>query len=154
MKPKILIVAAEASSALYAKRLLELWKSQGKEVEAFGVGTRAMEEMGFECLGRSEEMAVVGFQEVISHWGLISGVFHQLLDEADKRKPQVALLLDYPDFNLRLAAKLKKKGIPVVYYISPQVWAWRQGRVKKSKHASIACWWFFLLKRTFTISIR
>ncbi|MCB0364746.1 MAG: lipid-A-disaccharide synthase [Bdellovibrionaceae bacterium] len=133
MKPKILIVAAEASSALYAKRLLELWKSQGKEVEAFGVGTRAMEEMGFECLGRSEEMAVVGFQEVISHWGLISGVFHQLLDEADKRKPQVALLLDYPDFNLRLAAKLKKKGIPVVYYISPQVWAWRQGRVKKIK---------------------
>lgn len=133
MNPKILIVAAEASSALYAKRLLEHWRESGKEVEAFGVGTRAMEELGFECLGRSEEMAVVGFQEVISHWSLISGAFHRLLEEAAKRQPQVALLLDYPDFNLRLAAKLKKMGIPVVYYISPQVWAWRQGRVKKIK---------------------
>ena len=133
MKPKVLMVAAEASSALYAKRLLEHWRDSGKEVEAFGVGSKAMEELGFECLGRSEEMAVVGFQEVISHYSLIKGVFNQLLEEAARRKPQVVLLLDYPDFNLRLAAKLKKLGIPVVYYISPQVWAWRQGRVKKIK---------------------
>ncbi|MCC7404805.1 MAG: lipid-A-disaccharide synthase [Bdellovibrionales bacterium] len=133
MKSKILIVAAEASSALYAKRLLEHWRSKNREIEAFGVGTREMEALGFECLGRSEDMAVVGFQEVISHWSVISSAFDRLLAAAKVRKPDIALLLDYPDFNLRLAARLKALGIRVVYYISPQVWAWRQGRVKKIK---------------------
>ncbi|MBK9040013.1 MAG: lipid-A-disaccharide synthase [Bdellovibrionales bacterium] len=133
MSFQVLVVAAEASSALYAQRLLEYWKKQNRDMKAFGVGTRAMEDLGFERLGKSEEMAVVGIQEVISHWGIIKGAFNSLLSEAKRRRPDVALLLDYPDFNLRLAAKLKKLGIPVVYYISPQVWAWRQGRVKTIK---------------------
>jgi len=133
MKPKVLIVAAEASSALYAQRLLEYWKRHGKEVEAFGVGNRAMEELGFKCLGRSEEMAVLGFQEIISQYGLIRGVFGRILVEVTDCLPNLALLFDYSSFNLKLAAKLKKLGIPIVYYISPQVWAWRQRRVKKIK---------------------
>ncbi|MCB0361902.1 MAG: lipid-A-disaccharide synthase [Bdellovibrionales bacterium] len=133
MKSKILIVAAEASSALYAQRLLEHWQQQGKEIEAFGVGTQTLENLGFERLGKSEEMAVVGIQEVVSHWSIIKGSFDRLVEAARQRRPQVALLLDYPDFNLRLAEKLKKINIPVVYYISPQVWAWRQGRVKQIK---------------------
>lgn len=130
---KVLIVAAEASSSLYAKRLLEIWKTQGKGIHAFGIGSRDMEQAGFEILGRSEELAVVGVQEVIAHWGLIKSTFYSLLERAEKEKPDFALLLDYPDFNMRLAKKLKKLGIPVVYYISPQIWAWRQGRVKKMK---------------------
>lgn len=132
-KSKVLIVAAEASSSLYAKRLLEIWKSKGRDVSAFGIGSRDMEALGFEILGRSEEMAVVGLQEVIAHWDLIKYTFYSLLEKAETEKPDFALLLDYPDFNLRLAKKLKKLGIPVVYYISPQIWAWRQGRVKKMK---------------------
>jgi len=130
---KVLIVAAEASSSLYAQRLLELWKSENKNVIAFGVGSRKMESLGFQIVGRSEELAVVGLQEVIAHWGLIKNTFYSLLERAQKEKPDFALLLDYPDFNLRLAKKLKAQGIPVVYYISPQIWAWRQGRVKKMR---------------------
>ncbi len=125
----VLIIAAEASSSLYAERLLEYWKSAGKEVAAFGIGSRSMEKLGFECLGRSEEMAVVGVQEVLKHLPLIRRVFHGLLEQAETRKPKFALLMDYPDFNLRLAKELKKRGVKVVYYISPQVWAWRTGRV-------------------------
>ncbi|MCB0342313.1 MAG: lipid-A-disaccharide synthase [Pseudobdellovibrionaceae bacterium] len=127
---EILIVAAEASSTLYAQRLLEYWRQQNQSIASFGIGSRSMEAMGFEILGRSEELAVVGFQEVMAHWGDIKGAFDRLVEAAKERKPKVALLLDYPDFNLRLAKKLKKLGIPVVYYISPQVWAWRRSRVK------------------------
>jgi lipid-A-disaccharide synthase len=127
----VLIVAAEASSSLYAQRLMQSWKKHGRDVEAFGIGSRSMETEGFECLGRSEEMAVVGLQEVLKHLPHIKKVFYSLLEQAEKRKPKFALLLDYPDFNLRLAKELKKRGVKVVYYISPQVWAWRTGRVKQ-----------------------
>ncbi|MES2962484.1 MAG: lipid-A-disaccharide synthase, partial [Bdellovibrionota bacterium] len=127
----VLIIAAEASSSLYAQRLLQAWKANGREVEAFGIGSRSMEAEGFECLGRSEEMAVVGVQEVLKHLPHIKKVFYSLLEQTEKRKPKFALLLDYPDFNLRLAKELKKRGVTVIYYISPQVWAWRTGRVKQ-----------------------
>lgn len=133
MTDSVLIIAAEASSSLYAQRLLELWKKQGRDISAFGIGSRDMENLGFKCLGRSEEMAVVGLQEVLKHLPHIKKVFYSLLEEAEKRKPKFALLLDYPDFNLRLAKELKKRGIKVIYYISPQVWAWRTGRVKTIK---------------------
>lgn len=130
---KVLIVAAEASSCLYAQRLLEHWRDQGMRVEAFGIGDESMQKLGFECLGRAEDLAVVGLQEVISHWGVIKKAFHDLVSAAETRKPDVVLLLDYPGFNLRFAKKIKKMAIPVVYYISPQVWAWRQGRVHTIK---------------------
>lgn len=133
MKQQVMIVAAEASSVTYAERLLQHWKKIGRDVQAFGVGSQAMENLGFERLGKSEEMAVVGIAEVISHYGHLKAVFNKLVEEATKRRPQVVIVLDYPDFNLMLAKKMKELGIPVVYYISPQVWAWRQGRVKKIK---------------------
>lgn len=125
----VLIVAAEASSSIYAQRLLEYWKKNDVNVHAFGIGSESMRKEGFDVLGRSEDLAVVGLQEVVAHFPLIRKTFHSLVDEAQKRKPKFALLLDYPDFNLRLAKKLKALGIPVIYYISPQVWAWRTGRV-------------------------
>jgi lipid-A-disaccharide synthase len=130
IKESVLIVAAEASSSLYAQRILESWKAEGREIEAFGIGSRSMEKVGFECLGRSEELAVVGLSEVLKHLPVIRRVFNSLLEQASARQPKFALLLDYPDFNLRLAKQLKKRGITVIYYISPQVWAWRTGRVK------------------------
>lgn len=130
---RVLIVAGEASSSLYAQRILESWQSAGRKIDAFGIGSREMEALGFRRLGKSEEMAVVGLSEVIKHFPLIRRVYHSLLEECDRAKPDFALLLDYPDFNLRLAKDLKKRGIKVVYYISPQVWAWRRGRVKLIK---------------------
>lgn len=130
---QILIVAAEASSVLYAQRLLEEWKKQNIDVHAFGVGSREMEKIGFEIIGRSEELAVVGFKEVLAHYPKIKSVFDSLVSLASQRKPKLVLLLDYPDFNFRLAKKMKKLGLPVVYYISPQLWAWRTGRIKLVK---------------------
>lgn len=130
---KVMIVAAEASSTLYAQRLLEHWNSKNKKIETFGIGSRDMEALGFHCIGRSEEMAVVGLQEVIKHYGHIRKVFYNLIEACQKERPNVILLLDYPDFNFRLAKKLHSLGLPIVYYISPQLWAWRKGRIKLVK---------------------
>lgn len=130
---QVLIVAAEASSVTYAQRILETWKKQGRKIHAFGVGSQDMEKLGFERLGKSEEMAVVGAAEIIAQYSHLKGVFDSLVAEAEKRRPKVAIVMDYPEFNLMLSKKLHALGIPVVYYISPQVWAWRKGRVKTIK---------------------
>lgn len=130
---QVMIVAAEASSSLFAQRLLEHWKQNKPELKAFGVGNNAMESLGFERLGKAEDMAVVGVAEVIEHYSHLKEVFNRLVAEAEKRRPSVVVLMDYPDFNMMLAKKLHALNIPVVYYISPQVWAWRKGRVKKIK---------------------
>ncbi len=136
-KPKIMIIAAEASSAQYALQIMQYWKSVKFEADIFGVGTKAMEDIGMRRIGRSEDMAVVGLVEVLKHYSELKNIFNQLVDEALEQKPDFILLLDYPDFNLRLAEKLKKKmgqaGIKVFYYISPQIWAWRKGRVHQIK---------------------
>jgi lipid-A-disaccharide synthase len=129
----VMIVAAEASSAHFALRLLEHWKKEGQQVKAFGVGTQAMEDFGFERLGKSEEMAVVGIGEIVTHYSFLKSVFDRLVEEAARRRPKVVIVMDYPEFNLMLAKKMHALGIPVVYYISPQVWAWRKGRVKTIK---------------------
>jgi lipid-A-disaccharide synthase len=127
--PNLLIISAEASSVLYAERLLEYWKQNNIRFNCFGVGSQKMESLGFRILGRSEEMAVMGFYEVLTHYSAIRNVFHKVLDEVDIQKPTVALLLDYPGFNLKLAKELHQRGVKVLYYIAPQVWAWKQKRV-------------------------
>ncbi len=130
---QVMIVAAEASSALFATRLLEHWKKENRAIHAFGVGSEQMEKLGFERLGKSEEMAVVGAAEITEHFGKLKAVFNSLVEEAAKRRPNVVVVMDYPEFNLMLSKKLHALGIPVVYYISPQVWAWRKGRVETIK---------------------
>ncbi|MCB0378235.1 MAG: lipid-A-disaccharide synthase [Bdellovibrionales bacterium] len=131
--PRILIVAAEASSCMYACRFIEQWHQRHPEWTFFGIGDRKMQSMGMNCFGFAEDLAVVGLLEVIKHWGDIKGSADRILAECEKRKPQFALLLDYPGFNLRLAKKLHQMNIPVVYYISPQLWAWKKGRVRQVK---------------------
>lgn len=132
-----LIVAAEASSAHYALSLLNYFKNKNLNCDFYGVGSVDMENAGFRRLGKSEEMAVVGLTEVISHYTDLKKVFENLVAESIRVKPKFVLLMDYPDFNLRLATELKKKltdkGIKVFYYISPQVWAWRQNRIHQIK---------------------
>lgn len=130
---EILIVSAEASSELYARRVMLECEKRNLPVSFFGIGSEAMKQMGCQIVEQSEKMAVVGLWEVLAHWKIISQAFKNLLNMARVKKPKLALLLDYPDFNLRLAAKLKKLDVPVYYYISPQVWAWRTGRVKVIK---------------------
>lgn len=130
---EVMIVAAEASSALYAQRLIEYWKQCKPELHCFGIGNLEMEKIGFERIGKSEEMAVVGVAEVIEHYAELKRVFNKLFEEVKRRRPKVVVLMDYPDFNMMLAKKIKTLGIPCVYYIAPQVWAWRKGRVKKIK---------------------
>ncbi len=128
-----MIVAAEASSAHYALKLMQYWKSQGKDYSFFGVGSDAMEKEGFERLGKSEEMAVVGAAEIFAHFSHLKSVFNQLVEQARIRKPNVVVVMDYPEFNLYLSRKLHAMGIKVYYYISPQVWAWRKSRVETIK---------------------
>lgn len=127
---QVLIVAAEASSGLFAQRLIEHYKKQKRDFHFFGVGTREMENLGFERLGKSEEMAVVGAVEVYEALPLLKQVYAKLVEEVKKRRPSVIILMDYPGFNLKLAKELHSLGIPIVYYITPQVWAWKKGRVK------------------------
>ncbi|MBC7458807.1 MAG: lipid-A-disaccharide synthase [Bdellovibrionaceae bacterium] len=132
-----MIIAAEASSAHYGAKLIKLWKKQerdgGPKIEFFGVGTQEMEDLGFRRIGYAEEMAVVGLVEVIKHFSHLKAVFNRLIKEASKQRPDFVILMDYPDFNLRLAKKLKAMDIKVFYYISPQVWAWRKSRIHDIK---------------------
>jgi lipid-A-disaccharide synthase len=128
-----MMIAAEASSAHYALKLMQHWKSENKNFHFFGVGSNEMEANGFERFGKSEEMAVVGIAEIAAHYSELKSIFNKLVDEAIRRKPKVLILMDYPDFNLMLAKKLQNHGINILYYISPQVWAWRQSRVHKIK---------------------
>jgi lipid-A-disaccharide synthase len=128
-----MIIAAEASSSHYALKLIQYWKSQGKDYEYFGVGSDAMEAEGFERFGKSEDMAVVGVTEIIAHYSHLKKVFNTLVEQAEKRRPNVVIVMDYPEFNLMLSKKLHAMGLKVYYYISPQVWAWRKGRVETIK---------------------
>lgn len=129
MSKNILIIAAEASSTHYADQVMDYLKKQDPTLKFFGVGSKSMEKKGFECLGYSENMAIVGLVEVIKHYPELKRIFDNLVEQATIRKPELVLLLDYPDFNLRLAKALKPAGLRIFYYISPQVWAWRQKRI-------------------------
>lgn len=128
-----MIIAAEASSAHYALKLMQHWKAAGKSYSFFGVGSDAMEAAGFERIGKSEEMAVVGAAEIVKHYSHLKAIFNQLVEQATARRPQVVILMDYPEFNLMLAKKLHAMNIKCFYYISPQVWAWRKGRIETIK---------------------
>lgn len=127
---KVLVVAGEASADLHAAHVLERLKSQ-TELELIGIGGKRLRELGMKPIANAEEMAVVGLTEAISRIPRSLQLLNQLESLAEEEKPNVAMLLDLPDFNLRLAPKLKRLGIPVVYYVSPQVWAWRSGRTKQ-----------------------
>ena len=89
-----------------------------------------MRAAGCDTVVDAKDLAVVGISEILSHLPKIWGLFHKLIAEADKRKPDLAIVIDSPAFNWRVARQMKKRGIPVVYYVCPQFWAWRQGRVR------------------------
>jgi lipid-A-disaccharide synthase len=132
MSTKVFISAGEASGEFYGAQLMEaLRRAAPESMEFFGLGGERMRAAGCEIVVDSKQIAVVGLAEVVKHLPDIYGRFHELLREVDRRKPEIAVLIDFPDFNFRLARELHKRGIPVVYFVSPQLWAWRKGRIKQ-----------------------
>ncbi len=101
----------------------------GRPIRFFGLGGDAMAAAGLDPIAHCDEVAVVGIVEVLRELPRIRQVFRRLLEAVEKRRPELAVLVDFPDFNLRLARRLHRRGVPVVYYVSPQVWAWRRRRV-------------------------
>ena len=131
MAEELLIVAGEASADLHAARALEALRALRPGIHAFGVGGPLLRAAGLEALHPAEAISVMGLAEVIPRLPRILGILRDLGREAERRRPRAALLVDLPDFNLRLARRLRRLGVKVVYYISPTVWAWRPGRARK-----------------------
>jgi lipid-A-disaccharide synthase len=126
---KILIVAGEASGDLHASHLVEEIKKIRPRTSFFGLGGPKMEEQGVRLSFDLTKLAVVGFWEVLKNLAKFKKIFRDILNLTEKEKPDLAILVDYPGFNLRLAGELHKRNIPVVYYISPQIWAWGGKRI-------------------------
>jgi lipid-A-disaccharide synthase len=127
---RILISAGEASGEMYGAQLIEALRRRDPSLEFFGVGGDRMRAAGCDTVVDAKDLAVVGITEILSHLPKIWGLFHKLIAEADRRRPNLAVAIDSPAFNWRVARQMRKRGIPVVYYVCPQFWAWRQGRVK------------------------
>ena len=150
---RILISAGEASGEMYGAQLIEAvhkefgsapdstpsaqdqrrgstGQSASPGLEFFGVGGDKMRAAGCRTVVHAEDLAVVGITEILSHLPKIWGLFQRLIAEADAYRPDLAIVIDSPAFNWRVARQMKKRGVPVIYYVCPQFWAWRQGRVK------------------------
>jgi lipid-A-disaccharide synthase len=136
---RILISAGEASGEMYGAMLMEALRrlaggspatTLNQQLEFFGVGGDRMRAAGCDTVVDAKDLAVVGISEILGHLPKIWKLFHKLIAEADKRKPDLAVVIDSPAFNWRVARQMHKRGIPVVYYVCPQFWAWRQGRVR------------------------
>ncbi len=129
---RVLISAGEASGENYGAMLIPVLREIfGAQTELFGVGGERMRAAGCEIIVDSKSVAVIGITEVIKHIPKIYREFYRMVAEARRRPPDVALLIDFPDFNLRLAQQLHKLGVPVVYFVSPQLWAWKKRRIRR-----------------------
>jgi lipid-A-disaccharide synthase len=141
----ILISAGEASGEMYGAQLIEALRRTSARVgtdafvrpadsksrlEFFGIGGERMRAAGCDTVIDAKDLSVVGITEILSHLPKIYGLYQRLIREADKRRPDLAVVIDSPAFNWRVAREMKRRGIPTVYYVAPQFWAWRQGRVR------------------------
>jgi lipid-A-disaccharide synthase len=113
MKKSILVVAGEISGDLHASKVVRAYKEKSPDTKWWGIGGDHLAEEGVELLQHTDQMSVMGFVEVLKHYRFFKNVFKQVVAEVDRRKPDAALLVDYPGFNLRLAAELKKRGVKV-----------------------------------------
>jgi lipid-A-disaccharide synthase len=131
MKKSLLVIAGEDSGDMHAADVIRVLKMKRPELAVWGIGGDRLRAEGVELLHDTREMDVLGISEVLKRYPFFKRTFQEVLAEADHRKPDAALLIDYPGFNLRLAKALKQRGIKVLYYICPQVWAWNRGRIPK-----------------------
>jgi len=134
MAQKIFISAGEASGEHYGALLADALQKQlaasGQTAGFFGMGGERMAAAGVECVVRSEEMAVMGLTEVVRHLPRIWREYRRLKQSIRDRRPSVAVLIDFPEIHFRLAKELHRLGVPVVYFVSPQLWAWKKHRIK------------------------
>ncbi len=130
MSKRLLIVAGEASGDLHGARLLRELRGQVAGLSVFGLGGEKMRSQGVDMVADVSTISVIGLAEVAKVVPKARKIFRKVVDRVKSEPPDLALLIDFPEFNLRLAPVLHDLGIRVVYYVSPQVWAWRQGRVK------------------------
>ena len=137
MPPTIFISAGEASGEHYGALLIGALKSQlaatGQTAQFFGMGGARKGAAGLEPRVRSEDMAVMGLTEVVRHLPRIYGEYRKLKQSIRKRRPDVAVLIDFPEVHFKLAAELHRLGIPVIFFVSPQLWAWKQHRIELVK---------------------
>ena len=133
VEKKIVVIAGEASGEAHAGRMLAELKIMAPDIKVSGIGGDTMRAAGAEIKVDFSELAVMGLVEVLKQYRHIKKIFNQLVKELENDRPDLLVLVDYPGFNLKLAKVAKKLHIPVLYYISPKVWAWRAGRVKKIK---------------------
>jgi lipid-A-disaccharide synthase len=126
----LLVVAGEASGDLHAAALVGALAARRPELRFFGLGSERMAAAGVELLADAAEISVMGIVEAIGVLARARELLDRLTAEAERRRPAAAILVDFPEFNLRLAQRLRWLGVPVVYYVSPQIWAWRRWRVR------------------------
>jgi lipid-A-disaccharide synthase len=131
---RILISAGEASSELYGAQLIEALRRRIPDADFFGVGGERMQKAGCDLVVDARVyLSVVGISEIVSKLPGIYTQFRKLIEEVDRRKPEVAVIIDSPAFNFRVARELHRRAVPVIYYVTPQLWAWRQYRVERVK---------------------
>ncbi|MEE9555851.1 MAG: hypothetical protein V3V76_01220, partial [Candidatus Adiutricales bacterium] len=128
---RIMIVAGEASGDLHGSNLVRSALSLDPDLKFYGLGGENLRNAGIDLLFDLEHQGLFGFLEIVSSLRSTIGIYRSLKASLTRDRPSAVVLIDYPDFNLRLAKSAKRLGIPVFYYISPQLWAWRQGRVRK-----------------------
>ncbi|ACF42769.1 lipid-A-disaccharide synthase [Pelodictyon phaeoclathratiforme] len=130
MSKKLFVLAGELSGDMHAAGVItELLKAR-PELKVFGIGGEKLRTLGAELLYDTAQMSIMGFLDVLKHAGFLRRVIRELKEAIRREKPQAAFLVDYPGMNLMMARFFHQLGIPVIYYISPQVWAWKEGRVK------------------------
>ncbi|MBN1541460.1 lipid-A-disaccharide synthase [candidate division KSB1 bacterium] len=127
----LMIIAGEASGDSHAAEVVAALKKKDPHLEFFGVGGEHLRKAGVELLYHIDQLAYIGFVEVVRHYAFFRRVFNHLVQQLQQRKPDGLILVDYPGFNLRFAKAAKQRGCRVFYYIAPQVWAWGQGRARK-----------------------
>jgi lipid-A-disaccharide synthase len=126
---RIFFVAGETSGDIHGSNLIRALRARDPDLVCEGLGGKLMAEAGMDLRYDLAENAIMGFSEVIRSFGLIRRMFNETVAHLEQTRPDCLLLIDYPGFNLRLAKRAKALGIPVVYYISPQIWAWKKGRI-------------------------
>ncbi len=129
--PNILLVCAEASGDLHGGHLVEAARETVPDARWFGCGGDHLDAAGMELIHHVREMSVLGLADVIRAYPRLRRIFYDLVGAARERRPDLAVLIDSPDFNLRLAKPLRRLSIPILYYVSPQVWAWKRRRIPK-----------------------
>jgi lipid-A-disaccharide synthase len=127
---QLMIVAGERSGEVYGGRLATALKTRNHDLKLFGCGGDAMRQAGVETIVNSHQFAMVGITEIASGLPRAYRAFRRLIDEARRRRPELAILIDSPSLNMRLAKRLKRLYIPVLYFISPQIWAWKKWRIR------------------------